>query len=597
MRRILSSLVLSLTLACASAQSAAQWAKKAQSSNSDPAYQVQCYTEAIRAGSNSVDLAGYRASRGIALIALKQYRPAIADLDTALSLLPNQPWMLQARARALAATGSYEPALSDLQKAIRFGSDPCFAYCLSAEIYALENQDSKAIQALQQAIGVNARYTTAWNQLVALYFKAKQYAQTLEVCEKILLLDPKSNLAYRFKAQVMEQKGDLDAAATAYEKALFFTCNDVASILGLGSIRLRQRRFEEAVQLFELALRRDANSAEARKLLAEATALLKPKQSAPDKPHPPSILSQYGGGMVLEPRAKPPVDYKNYMERMYGDIRLPPQTRLDTFIHHISNQGNQGSCVAQTVCTMKTIQELMETRQRYIFSPAYIYNQINHGKDEGSRIADALQLLREQGVCPMEDMPYRASDFHSGPSEQARLDAVNYRIDTFRQLYSLAQVKYELYLKRPVVAAFDVDEDFARLKGPEATWTRRGYQYPGEHYGHAMLIVGYDDERQAFRVVNSWGEDFGDKGFVWINYPLFEKVYSELYVAKDARTANDSLPGTAPPVASDQKDSPASRLPVSHSKSGWLFGFCVVLLCAIWRVKRKKSQPDPEVMQ
>lgn len=34
--------------------------------------------------------------------------------------------------------------------------------------------------------------------------------------------------------------------------------------------------------------------------------------------------------------------------------------------------------------------------------------------------------------------------------------------------------------------------------------------------GHAWTIVGYDANRDAFRMVNSWGEQWGDNGFAWI---------------------------------------------------------------------------------
>src|SRR5262249_55425714 len=33
---------------------------------------------------------------------------------------------------------------------------------------------------------------------------------------------------------------------------------------------------------------------------------------------------------------------------------------------------------------------------------------------------------------------------------------------------------------------------------------------------HAVTFLGYDDAKKAFRMVNSWGADWGDRGFVWI---------------------------------------------------------------------------------
>ena len=54
---------------------------------------------------------------------------------------------------------------------------------------------------------------------------------------------------------------------------------------------------------------------------------------------------------------------------------------------------------------------------------------------------------------------------------------------------------------------------------------------------HAMLVVGYDDEYRAFKVVNSWGTGFGDEGFVWIDYVAFENTANpdaELRVINEA---------------------------------------------------------------
>jgi C1A family cysteine protease len=43
--------------------------------------------------------------------------------------------------------------------------------------------------------------------------------------------------------------------------------------------------------------------------------------------------------------------------------------------------------------------------------------------------------------------------------------------------------------------------------------------------GHALLAVGYDDDKQHFIVRNSWGEEFGDKGYCYIPYDFFTGKY------------------------------------------------------------------------
>lgn len=36
--------------------------------------------------------------------------------------------------------------------------------------------------------------------------------------------------------------------------------------------------------------------------------------------------------------------------------------------------------------------------------------------------------------------------------------------------------------------------------------------------GHARMAVGYDDKKQHFIIQNSWGTEWGDKGFFYMPY-------------------------------------------------------------------------------
>ena len=47
-----------------------------------------------------------------------------------------------------------------------------------------------------------------------------------------------------------------------------------------------------------------------------------------------------------------------------------------------------------------------------------------------------------------------------------------------------------------------------------------------------MCIIGYDNYKYggAFRVVNSWGKQYGDNGFLWIRYNDFKKYVREVYL-------------------------------------------------------------------
>ncbi len=52
-----------------------------------------------------------------------------------------------------------------------------------------------------------------------------------------------------------------------------------------------------------------------------------------------------------------------------------------------------------------------------------------------------------------------------------------------------------------------------------------------EFYGvHAITIVGYDDSKHAFKVINSWGTGWGDAGFTWIDYDYLQQMTYEAFI-------------------------------------------------------------------
>lgn len=228
----------------------------------------------------------------------------------------------------------------------------------------------------------------------------------------------------------------------------------------------------------------------------------------------------------------------------FGGTELPSSFDMSAKMPPVGNQGQQNSCVAWAIAyALKSYQEKVELGKQIMFSPSYIYNQINNGMNVPTYVTDALNILSEQGVCPLDDMPYQENDFTSKPSEAARQDAKKFRIDFWRQVNvsDNKEVKAQLSAGYPVIIGADVSKEFVddgfALK--EAyIWKEAGTASGG----HCMLLVGYDDSKSAFKVMNSWGQEWGDHGFSWIDYNLFPNVVKYGFVAKDAFTENPGTP-------------------------------------------------------
>lgn len=217
---------------------------------------------------------------------------------------------------------------------------------------------------------------------------------------------------------------------------------------------------------------------------------------------------------------------------------LPAQKDLSSFFPIAGNQGMQSSCVGWAVAYgLKSYQEAVERKQRpssdlQTYSPAYIYNQIKNGDcNSGSSIERALDILKSEGVAKLSDFPYTQYSCSSRPDNNTKAKARPFTIADWRRvdINNQIEVKSQIASGFPIVIGMYVDDGFKNLRGNRVYSTTSG----NDLGGHAMIVVGYDDSKQAYKVFNSWGTDWGDNGFGWISYSIFERRVREAYTAQD----------------------------------------------------------------
>lgn len=233
------------------------------------------------------------------------------------------------------------------------------------------------------------------------------------------------------------------------------------------------------------------------------------------------------------------------------DPDMPPEHDLSEFLPEVRSQGKQGSCVAWAAgYYLKSFQENYEDDGNGILamdnemSPAYIYNQIKVGDcSDGSVVQDALDIISSQGIVDWTVMPYNENECSTQPDDLAKTLASPNKIDNYLYLDEdlvLEQTKAHLLKNQPVVIAIKIDRSYFGARDQDGMYIYR--KYKSDDGGHAMLVVGYSDEMQAFKVVNSWGKNWGNEGFVWIDYKAWEqagdtdadfKILCEAWVTND----------------------------------------------------------------
>lgn len=218
------------------------------------------------------------------------------------------------------------------------------------------------------------------------------------------------------------------------------------------------------------------------------------------------------------------------------DIEVSLQNEIDLSIYlpPIGNQGKQGSCVSWAISyymrSMLNIMESGENTASLIMSPAYTYNQITQGNCSGTAIIETLELIKEKGVCPLNVFPYTDSECITQPTEKDDEIAKDFKISDYKNLGPdnlVMTMKVLLSEQTPIVVAAFLSKEFGKIdEFGLVAYRPHSVSYENGSC-HAMLVVGYSDEYNAFKVVNSWGEAWGNNGFIWIDYQAFENTANE----------------------------------------------------------------------
>jgi hypothetical protein len=218
---------------------------------------------------------------------------------------------------------------------------------------------------------------------------------------------------------------------------------------------------------------------------------------------------------------------------------LPQSIDMSAQFPQPGNQGQQASCVGWAVAyALKSYQEGVERHWSLntpdqVFSPAYIYNQIKTSANcnGGTSYVEALNLLRREGVATWSTFPYDSTQCSRLPDAATKQQARQFAIADWRRVnvQDETEVKNQLAAGFPVLAGIVVDLPLYRLSQKNIY-----SQYSGQSVGgHAVVVVGYDDSKNAFKIINSWGQGWGDNGFGWISYVAFRQIAREGYVAQD----------------------------------------------------------------
>jgi C1A family cysteine protease len=204
---------------------------------------------------------------------------------------------------------------------------------------------------------------------------------------------------------------------------------------------------------------------------------------------------------------------------------LPSAVDLTPQCPTVYDQGQLGSCTANGIAAAIEFDQ-MKQKLADTFTPSRLFIYYNErviegtvGTDSGAQIRDGIKTVAKQGACHESIWPYDITKFAEKPPAKATKDALGHVVKAYQRVArNPAQMKGCLSAGYPFVLGFSVYESFESAevaKSGHAPMPASSEQLLG---GHCVLAVGYDDAQQWWICRNSWGTDWGLKGYFTMPY-------------------------------------------------------------------------------
>jgi len=193
---------------------------------------------------------------------------------------------------------------------------------------------------------------------------------------------------------------------------------------------------------------------------------------------------------------------------------------------------------------------------------------------EGSTMRAAIRAIKHFGVCRELLWPYNIPFVDMRPTDEAfaeaasrkiqRYEIIDARITEFPPIDNLTLEEWRALILKigcdkvvlgvksalneglQVAFSCQLGNQWFGLTGP---WQEHIYTVPAPGGanpivgGHAMVVIGYDDDYQRFLIENSWGSAWGDGGFGGMPYVSLGMSFMEGFIVRgfDGIYINDPL--------------------------------------------------------
>lgn len=244
--------------------------------------------------------------------------------------------------------------------------------------------------------------------------------------------------------------------------------------------------------------------------------------------------------------------YQFNLEEENKNLYLPNSVDLRKWFSIVKTQGNLKSCTAQAAVALVEYFGKRAIGDTKNFSRLFLYKiarkLMQQTGDSGASIRSTMKALELFGIVPEKFWSYDTNKFDEEPSAFCYAYAQNYQATSYFKidqafvpskscfrinqpsllkedtLDTVIRIRIALASGFPTVFGFETYPSLFNKKTIESgkiPFPKEGESVEGHH---AVVAVGYDDDKAikgytgAFRIRNSWGQDWGKDGYGWLPY-------------------------------------------------------------------------------
>ncbi len=217
-------------------------------------------------------------------------------------------------------------------------------------------------------------------------------------------------------------------------------------------------------------------------------------------------------------------DMRDFLLAVAPSKKLPKQVSLRSQMPPVYDQGQLGSCTANSIGAILELNELKQ-KEPDAATPSRLFIYYNERvmegtvtEDSGAEIRDGIKSVAQLGAPPENLWPYDITKFAQKPTAKVYAQAKKHQAVRYARV-----VQDTLPLQNVLASGYAISFGFTVYTSFETAVGSDGIMpmpQPDEKVlgGHAVVAVGYKPIKGQlyFECRNSWGTSWGDQGYFWM---------------------------------------------------------------------------------